>query len=115
MKALLAVFNRLYRPVNQVESAIAQVNTDIVERREVIRDGIRLRFLQRKGGDFLILAERRGRPLKRATFLVPSSEALAWRDEGIVPSGEVEELFGKLQLATWPGGRGVASSGAAGN
>lgn len=104
MKALLALFNRLYRPINPAGSDIAQVNADIVERREVIRDGIKLRFLQRKGGDFLILAERRMRPIKRATFLVPSSEALAWRDEGIVPSGEVEELFGKLRLTTWPGG-----------
>ncbi len=102
MKSALDIFNRMFRPRNPRANAISEFESEIVDRREVIRDGIKLRFLESKGGSFVVFLERRTKPLKKATLLVEGAEAIAWRDDGVVPAGEIEELFGKFQLGTWP-------------
>lgn len=99
---MLEVLKRMFRAVDPLKAVGDEFEADIVAKMQIIRDGVQLRFLQRKSDDYIVLLERRTKPFLRATFLVNGVEAVAWREHGEVPPGEIAELFEKFQLGIWP-------------
>ena len=93
---------RLFQPVDPLKQVFDEFEADIVARTQIVRDGVQLRFLERKSGDYAVLLERRTKPFLKATFIADKSAAVAWRDDGEVPPGEISDLFAKFQLGTWP-------------
>lgn len=75
---------------------------EIIARTTLVREGVELQFLERKSGNYVVLASRRTKPLLKAKFMANKDEAVAWRDSGLLPQGETSELFGQFQSGTWP-------------
>lgn len=80
----------------------AEHEKHVVNRTPLVRDGIWFVFIESDNGSFLINAQRRTRPFLKATFVTDKKAGEAWRDEGIVPTGETTELFQRFRAGTWP-------------
>jgi hypothetical protein len=75
----------------------------VASRVDVVRDGIAYTFEELKSGMTYVHATRRTKPYKRAMFQVANkAEAIAWREDGVVPHGETADLLRQLQAGTWP-------------
>lgn len=99
---MLETVMRWLKPRDSLKEAVEKCEADIVGRTQVVRDGVQMRFLERTSGDYIVLLERRTKPFLKATLMAEKNEAVAWRDDGEVPKGEISDLFAKFQLGLWP-------------
>lgn len=95
---------RLFNPATEhVEKLASEFEASVTEKTSVVRDGVAYTFLKHKSGLTTVHAARRTKPYKRAVFQIEDqAAAVAWRDDGVIPSGEVSDLVRQFQAGTWP-------------
>lgn len=101
---MLAFLKSVFNPGKaHLDKLLADHAASVVSRANVVRDGIAYTFEEHKSGITYVYAARRTKPYKRATFQVENkTEAVAWREGGVVPQGETADLLSQLQAGTWP-------------
>ncbi|MFC3110862.1 hypothetical protein ACFQAT_28390 [Undibacterium arcticum] len=106
---MFTFLRRVFNPgAAHLDNLLAKHAASVASRFDVVRDGIVYTFEEHKSGITYVYAARRTKPYKRATFQVENkAEAVAWREDGVVPAGETADLLRQLQAGTWPKSRSV--------
>lgn len=99
-----AFIKRIFNPgVAHLDKLLVDHAASIVSRIDVERDGIAYTFEEHKSGLTYVYATRCTEPYTRGTFqVVKKAEAVAWRQDGVVPPGETADLLRQLKAGTWP-------------
>lgn len=101
---MIAFLKRVSNPGSaHLDRLLADHAASVASRLDVERDGISYTFEEHKSGLTYVYATRCTQPYKRATFQVTNkAEAVAWREDGVVPPGETADLLRQLKAGTWP-------------
>lgn len=101
---MIAFLKRVFNPGGaHLDRLLAGHAASVASRLDVERDGIAYTFEEHKSGLTYVYATRCTKPYKRATFQVENkAEAVAWREDGVVPPGETADLLRQLKAGTWP-------------
>jgi hypothetical protein len=101
---MFTFIKHLFNPsAAHLDKLLAEQAASVASRAAVVRDGIAYTFEEHKNGITIVEASRRTKPYKRATFQIENkAEAVAWREDGVVPPGETADLLRQLQAGTWP-------------
>lgn len=101
---MLAFLKSVFNPGKaHLDQLLADHAASVVSRADVVRDGIAYTFEEHLSGMTYVYAARRTKQYKRATFQVANkAEAVAWREDGVVPQGETADLLRQLQSGNWP-------------
>lgn len=106
---MFTFLRRVFNPgAAHLENLLAKHAASVANRFDVVRDGIAYTFEEHKSGLTYVYAARRTKPHMRATFQVANkTEAILWREDGVIPAGEIANLLRKLQAGTWPNSHSV--------
>lgn len=101
---MFAFLKRVFNPAGaHLDKLLADHTASVASRLDVVRDGIAYTFEEHKSGMTYVYATRCTKPYKRATFQVKNNtEAVAWREDGVVPPGEAADLLRQLEAGAWP-------------
>lgn len=82
---------------------LADFEKNVLNRTDLVRDGVAFQFIEMQSGMFYVQAARRTKPYLQATFqVVNKADGEAWRDTGQVPSGEIQQHLSLFKLGVWP-------------